>query len=41
MNISFMDYVTTVNDNYSYVALWKMFDGEKSRTYLMTMSKES
>lgn len=36
-----MDDVTTVNDNYSCVALWKMFDGEKSRMYLMTMSKES
>lgn len=34
------DYITTVNGNYSYVAPWKMFDGEKSRTYHMTMSKE-
>lgn len=41
MNIFFMDYVTTVKDQYSYVAPWEMFDGERSRMYHMTMSKKS
>lgn len=40
MNTCFMDYVENGNDSYGYVATWKMFDGEKSRMYHMTMTKD-